>query len=339
MRFRTSLTFTSAILVAGLALSACGVSADEDSSSAGGSTAAAGPVTGLRILVPNSPGSGYDQTARAAAKAMQDAKLANTIEVFNAAGAGGTVGLQRLVNEKGAEDLLMQMGLGVVGAVYTNKSKATLNDTVPIAKLIEESEAIVVPKDSPYTTLDQLVAAWKADPGKLPVGGASNPGGPDHLTPMLLAKAVGVTPEGRQLRRLRRWRRAAHRRARQQGRLRRHRHQRGRRAGQERRREDPRRDERRPGRGHRRPDPQEPRRRHGVHQLARHRGAPRPLGAEKTAQYVDLLTKMHASEQWKKTLADQGWTDAFQTGDEFKAYLTAQNESVAGVLKELGLTS
>ena len=67
--------------------------------------------------------------------------------------------------------------------------------------------------------------------------------------------------------------------------------------------------------------------------------APPGLSAEKTAQYVDLLTKMHASEQWKKTLADQGWTDSFQTGDEFKTFLTAQNESVAGVLQELGLTS
>jgi putative tricarboxylic transport membrane protein len=29
----------------------------------------------------------------------------------------------------------------------------------------------------------------------VPVGGASNPGGPDHLTPMLLAKAVGLDPK------------------------------------------------------------------------------------------------------------------------------------------------
>jgi putative tricarboxylic transport membrane protein len=46
---------------------------------------------------------------------------------------------------------------------------------------------------------------------------------------------------------------------------------------------------------------------------------------------------MHASPEWKKTLADQGWTDAFQTGDEFKTFLTEQNDSVAGILKELGL--
>ena len=84
------------------------------------------------------------------------------------------------------------MALGVVGAVYTNKSKATLTDTTPIARLIEEAEVVVVPKGSPYNTLQDLVTAWKADPGKVPVGGASAPGGPDHLMPMLLAKAVGV---------------------------------------------------------------------------------------------------------------------------------------------------
>lgn len=336
MRFRTTLKLTSALVAAGLALSACGVSADEETN-AGGATSA-GPVTGLRILVPNSPGSGYDTTARAAAKAMQDAGLASTIEVFNSAGAGGTVGLQRLVNEQGKDDILMQMGLGVVGAVYTNKSKATLNDTTPIAKLIEESEAIVVPAGSPYTTLDQLVAAWKANPGKVPVGGASNPGGPDHLTPMLLAKAVGVTPKdvnyvaydgGGELLTGILGKKVAFAatgigEVAEQAK-----------AGQvkilavtsaE------------PVAGVDAPTLKSL----GVDmEFTNWRGivGPPGLSAEKTKQYVDLLTKMHASAEWKKVLADQGWTDAFVAGDEFKTFLTAQNESVASVLKDLGLTS
>ncbi len=178
-----------------LSVTACGVSSkDSGGGSSSGGASSAGPISGLRILVPNSAGSGYDVTARLVAKDLQDAGLSKSIEVFNVAGAGGTVGLQRTVNEKGKDDLLLQMGLGVVGASYTNKSKATLNDTTPIARLIEESEAIVVPKDSPYTDLQSLITAWKADPGKVPVGGASNAGGPDHLTPMLLAKAVGLDP-------------------------------------------------------------------------------------------------------------------------------------------------
>ena len=48
-------------------------------------------------------------------------------EVFNLPGAGGTVGLGRTVNESGNDRLVMSMGLGVVGAVYTNESPATLH--------------------------------------------------------------------------------------------------------------------------------------------------------------------------------------------------------------------
>ncbi len=332
MRAQSTLRIVTAVVVGGLALSACGVSADEE----GGSATSGGKVENLRILVPNSPGSGYDTTARLAAKDMQDAGLTGNIEVFNSAGAGGTVGLQRLVNEKGKDDILMQMGLGVVGAVFTNKSAATLNDTVPIARMIEESEAIVVPKDSPYTTLDQLVTAWKANPGKLAVGGASNPGGPDHLTPMLFAKAVGVTPKdvnyvaydgGGELLTAVLGNKLAFAAT---------------------------------GIGEvaeqaksgdvkilavTSAEPVEgidakTLKEQGVDlEFTNWRGIVGPPGLSdaKTKEYIDLLTKMHDSSQWKKTLADKGWTDAFQTGDEFKGFLTSENDRVAGVLKELGL--
>jgi putative tricarboxylic transport membrane protein len=332
VRLRTLFTSTSAALVVGLALTGCGVSADDSTSD----STTSGPIKGLRILVPNSPGSGYDRTARKAAKAMQDAGLTGTVEVFNSAGAGGTVGLQRLVNEKGADDLLMQMGLGVVGAVYANKSKATLNETVPIARLMGESEAIVVPKGSPYDTLDKLVAAWKANPGKVPVGGASNPGGPDHLTPMLLAKAVGVTPKdvnyvaydgGGEL---------------LTGVL-------GKKVsfaatGVGEVAEQAKTGDVKilavtsaePVQGIDAPTLKSL----GVDlEFTNWRGIVAPPGISDATkkQWIDLLTKMHDSSQWKATLAEQGWTDTFQTGDEFKTFLTSENDRVAGVLKELGL--
>src|SRR3954453_1487203 len=169
-------------LAAGLVLTGCGATADGGSASG---RASDGPISGLRFMVPNSAGSGYDTTAREVARVMEEEKIAEGIEVFNLEGAGGTVGLQRLVNEKGNADMLMQMGLGVVGAQFSNQSEATLDETTPVAKLIEEAEAIVVPGNSPFQSIDDLVEAWKADPGNTPVGGASNPGGPDHLTPML----------------------------------------------------------------------------------------------------------------------------------------------------------
>ena len=309
-------------------------------SSSGGSAETAkdaGPLTGLRVMVPNSPGSGYDTTARTAAKAMEDAGLAKNVEVFNLAGAGGTVGLQRVVNEKGNGKLIMQMGLGVVGASYTNKSKATLAETTPLAKLIEETEAIAVPKSSSYKTLADFLAAWKADPGKVPVGGGSSPGGPDYLAPMLTAKAAGIEPKkvnfisydgggellaallgskikaaftgtseveeqvkAGQLRVL------AVTSAEKVSSL-----------------------------------PDAPTlKESGVDLVfSNWRGIVAPpgvSGADKDA-LVKAVDALHNSAEWKAALSTKGWTDAYQSGEEFAGFLKEENARVGSILTELGL--
>jgi putative tricarboxylic transport membrane protein len=336
MRTWSRTAAAAALLALGLATTACGASADKDTDSGGGG-AKAGPVTGLRVLVPNSPGSGYDTTARTATKAMEDAGLARNVEVFNVAGAGGTVGLQRLVNEKANDKLLMQMGLGVVGAVYTNKSQATLQDTTPVARLIEESEAIVVPKGSPYNSLQDLITAWKANPGKVPVGGASAPGGPDHLTPMLLAKAVGVAPKdvnyvsydgGGELLAGILGKKVAFG-ATGVGEVA---------------------EQAKAGEvkilavtsAERVKDVDAPTLKEQNVDLvfSNWRGmvAAPGLADDKKKELVDLITKMHDSKEWKDALAAKGWTDAFAAGDEFATFLKSENDRVAGVLGELGLT-
>ncbi|MGY0006128.1 Bug family tripartite tricarboxylate transporter substrate binding protein [Micromonospora sp. I033] len=317
-----------------LALAACGATADKNE---GGSSNDGKPVSGLRIMVPNTPGGGYDTTARTAAKVMEDAKIATGVQVFNLPGAGGTVGLQRTVNEKGNGKLAMQMGLGVVGASYTSKSAATLTQTTPLAKMIEEAGAIVVPKDSPYKTINDLVAAWKADPRKIAVGGGSSPGGPDHLLPMQLAKTVGIDPrqvnfvsydgggellpavlggkvafgasgfgefldqvEAGQIRVLAVTSEAPIEALKDVPTL----------------------------------------KSAGIDLVFTNwRGIVAPPGisdADKKV-WIDVLTKMHESEEWKAELTKRGWTDAFVTGDEFGTFLTEQDKAVADVLKQLGL--
>ncbi|MGW5671260.1 Bug family tripartite tricarboxylate transporter substrate binding protein [Micromonospora sp. NPDC003776] len=317
-----------------LALGACGATADKNE---GGSSNDGKPVSGLRIMVPNTPGGGYDTTARTAAKVMEDAKIATGVQVFNLPGAGGTVGLQRTVNEKGNGKLAMQMGLGVVGASYTSKSAATLTQTTPLAKLIEEAGAIVVPKNSPYKTINDLVAAWKANPKGIAVGGGSSPGGPDHLLPMQLAKTVGIDPkqvnfvsydgggellpavlggkvafgasgfgefldqvEAGQIRVLAVTSEAPIEALKDVPTL----------------------------------------KSSGIDLVFTNwRGIVAPPGisdADKKV-WIDALTKMHDSDEWKAELKKRGWTDAFVTGDEFGTFLTEQDKAVADVLKQLGL--
>jgi putative tricarboxylic transport membrane protein len=326
-----------AAVAAGIALmaSGCGATGKTDAGTAttGASTA---PLTGLRIMVPNTPGGGYDTTARAAAKVLEDEKLATNPEVFNLAGAGGTVGLARMVNEKGNGDLAMLMGLGVVGASYTNKSESKLTETTPLAKLIEEPGAIMVSKDSPYKTIDDLVAAWKKDPSKVSVGGGSSAGGPDHLLPMQLAGAVGIdatkvnfvsydgggdllpaiignklgfaaSGAGEYMQQIKS---GAIRVLATSG-------------------------------ENRLEGVDAPTLKESNIDLVftNWRGMVAPPGisdADRDA-LIATLEKMHESASWKETLKTRGWTDAFVTGDEFKTFLTDQDKRVADVLTKLGL--
>ena len=80
-----------------LLVTGCGATAERAEP---GSAASDEPLAGLRFMVPNTAGSGYDTTARAAAKVMDDIKVTQSVEVFNLAGAGGTVGLSRTVSER-----------------------------------------------------------------------------------------------------------------------------------------------------------------------------------------------------------------------------------------------
>jgi putative tricarboxylic transport membrane protein len=81
----------------------------------------------------------------------------------------------------------------MVGAILTNKSPVSLEQTTPIARLTAEYEAIVVPADSPIKTAKDLAAAIKADPGKVTWAGGSA-GGVDHIAAALFAKAAGADP-------------------------------------------------------------------------------------------------------------------------------------------------
>jgi putative tricarboxylic transport membrane protein len=301
-----------------------------------GGESAAGQLRALRVLVPNAPGGGYDITARTAAKAMEDADLLRNAEVFNLPGAGGTVGLGRTVAEKGNGKLVMSMGLGVVGSVYTNKAPSSLLDTTPIAKLIEEPDIVVVGKDSPYRTLADLVSAWKAAPGAVPVGGGSSPGGPDHLAPMLMAKAVGLEPRtvnyipfdggGELLASVLGGKVAfgvsgigEYRDQIQAGTLR----------------------VLAVTSADRIPGVDAPTlSESGVDvKFSNWRGIVAPPGISDTDRdrLVDLFTTLHSTRQWKEALERNGWTDAFAPGERFGTFLEEENTRVATVLKDLGL--
>ena len=303
----------------------------------GGTGGDSGGLYSLRMMVPNSPGGGYDLTARTAVKIMEDEGITGRVEVFNVIGDSGAVALARLMNEVGNDDLMMTMGLGVVGASYTHGSGIRVSDATAVAKLIEDPGAIVVPADSPFATLDDFHAAWRADPAAVTIGGGSSPGGPDHLFAMELADAVGVDPlavnyithdgggdllaallgdevtvstssPGEFLAQI------------SAGRL------------------------RVLAVSSAAPVPgiaAPTLRASGVDlTFANWRGvlAPPGISASVRDAMVDRLTALHDTTRWKETLVRYGWTDAFSTGAEFERFLHEQDDLVSATLAELGLS-
>ena len=157
-------------------------------------SAPAAALDSLTIIAPAKPGGGWDQTARTLQEVMQTQGIVPTVTVENVEGAGGTVGLAQFVGQHaGKGDTLLVGGLVMVGAILTNAAPVTLDQVTPIARLTGEYEVLVVPAASPIQSLADLIAAFKADPGAVAWGGGSA-GGTDHILAGLIAQAAGVDP-------------------------------------------------------------------------------------------------------------------------------------------------
>lgn len=148
----------------------------------------------VKIMIPANPGGGWDSTGRALGKALQDAKVADNVNFENKGGAAGALGLAQFVNaNKGDPNALMVMGAVMLGGIITGKPPVSLSQATPIARLTSEYNVFVLPANSPFKTMADVVAQLKKDPGSVKWGGGSR-GSTEHIAAAMLARAVGVDP-------------------------------------------------------------------------------------------------------------------------------------------------
>ncbi|MGV3551861.1 tripartite tricarboxylate transporter substrate binding protein [Rhizobium sp.] len=299
-------------------------------------TQAQAALDSLRVIAPAGPGGGWDQTARAIEEVVRALNLAGAVSVENVPGAGGTIGLAQLGSkEAGNAKVLMVMGLVMVGAILTNQSPATLEQSTPIARLTGEYEVVVVPASSELKSMADLTAKLKADTAAVSFGGGSA-GGTDHILAGLIAKAAGAdvtklnyipySGGGEALAAilgghvtagissLSEW----------EGQVK---------AGELRvlaissgSKLD----------GLDAPTLKE----QGLDiELANWRGVVAPPGIDDAgkAALLDLVKQINESAEWKKILADKKWTDLYLAGDEFAALVDAENARTTEILKGIGL--
>ncbi|HXF53804.1 MAG TPA: tripartite tricarboxylate transporter substrate-binding protein [Hyphomicrobiaceae bacterium] len=151
-------------------------------------------LTSLEMFIPAAPGGGWDGTGRAIELAMRTDGIIKEFKFEHVPGAGGAVGLPKFLAKKGQGDAVMVAGMVMIGATVANNSPVQLTQATPIMRLTAEYEVIVVPAGSPHKSMKDLIAAFKADPGKVSWAGGSA-GGTDHILAGLIAKAVGVDPK------------------------------------------------------------------------------------------------------------------------------------------------
>ena len=148
----------------------------------------------VKMMLPANPGGGWDTTGRALGKALQDAGVASSVTYDNKGGAAGAIGLAQFVNSsKGDPNAMMVMGAVMVGGIITGKPPVNLSQATPLARLTSEYNVFVLPANSPYKSMADVVAQLKRDPGSVKWGGGSR-GSTEHIAAAMIAREVGVDP-------------------------------------------------------------------------------------------------------------------------------------------------
>lgn len=169
---------------------ACGVAFAQGTKEGGAAKASDYPNKTINMTVPYGAGGTTDLTARGLASPMGK-QLGVTINVINTPGAGGSAGSLNVQNAKVdgysilANGMLAFTTMPIMG--YTDKTYKDWD--IWIATYAPN--VVVVPKNSPYHTITDLVNDMKANPGKVTIGTAGiGTGG--HFGAEVLKAVAGV---------------------------------------------------------------------------------------------------------------------------------------------------
>ncbi|WP_406624165.1 Bug family tripartite tricarboxylate transporter substrate binding protein [Acidovorax sp. SDU_ACID1] len=151
------------------------------------------PNKPIRFIVPFPPGGGTDSLTRLVANKLTETLKWNFV-VENKPGAGGNVALD--TTAKAPPDgytLVMAQTDNVVlnPLLYSKLTYDPVKDLVPVGLVASGPAVLVVRADSPYKTLADVVAAAKAEPGKLTFA-SPGLGTVSHLISELWQKSSGM---------------------------------------------------------------------------------------------------------------------------------------------------
>ena len=124
------------------------------------------PKKDITMIVPLTAGGAFDQCARKLAAIVNEMYGINIV-VQNIEGGGGLTGMTQVFTSKPDGYTLAFYSASFPGQSILGLNNLPLDAFTPIVAVQEESQIICVNSKSPYQTFDDLVAAIKANPGKI----------------------------------------------------------------------------------------------------------------------------------------------------------------------------
>jgi tripartite-type tricarboxylate transporter receptor subunit TctC len=150
------------------------------------------PNRPIRLIVPFAAGGAVDVLARLLAGKLSD-QVGQPVIVENRPGAGGTLAADQVAKSPPDGYTILQNtnGAAIAPALYNSLPFDAVNDFAPVTQLVASNLILVASPKSGITSMQQLIAEARANPGKLNYG-SSGVGNPLHLTMEMIKHATGT---------------------------------------------------------------------------------------------------------------------------------------------------
>src|SRR5438552_2780733 len=152
------------------------------------------PTKPIHMVVPLAAGSAVDNAMRIVTQRMAE-NMGQGIVIDNQPGAAGLIGAERVAKAApdgytigGFNDSIMTM----LPNLHAKLAWDILKDFEPVSLVATVEWGLVTSNDSPYRSAADLIAAAKANPGKINYGSGGN-GSPQHVAMELFASAAGIS--------------------------------------------------------------------------------------------------------------------------------------------------
>jgi tripartite-type tricarboxylate transporter receptor subunit TctC len=149
------------------------------------------PETPITMVVPYAPGGSADALARLISQQL-GVKLNATVVVMNRAGASGIIGESYVAQAKGDGYTLLYDATPLSINPFIQKLNFDpQKDLVPLTLVAVTPMLLIVPKASPFHTVQDVIAAAKASPGKLTFGSGGQ-GTVQYMAGELFSQGAGI---------------------------------------------------------------------------------------------------------------------------------------------------